>query len=81
MCIWGRSSVWLERLPVTQKVTGSSPAVPAKSKKKVYLFLNIQCVIITKSHSSSSLDLEESLDLFFINSREAPRSTIPVRPA
>jgi hypothetical protein len=26
---WGRSSVWLERLPVTQEVEGSSPFGPA----------------------------------------------------
>ena len=26
----GRSSVWLERLPVTQKVAGSSPVGPAR---------------------------------------------------
>ena len=26
---WGCSSVWLERLPVTQEVAGSSPVTPA----------------------------------------------------
>ncbi len=26
---WGRSSAWLERLPVTQEVEGSSPFGPA----------------------------------------------------
>ena len=31
----GRSSVWLERLPVTQEVAGSSPVVPALF---VYIF-------------------------------------------
>jgi hypothetical protein len=27
----GRSSVWLERLPVTQEAAGSSPAAPANN--------------------------------------------------
>ena len=50
-CIWDRSSVWLERLPVTQEVAGSSPVGPGffkqdsrpracrpvKSKKYFYL--------------------------------------------
>ena len=27
--LWGRSSVWLERLPVTEKAAGSSPVAPA----------------------------------------------------
>ncbi len=31
--LWGRSSVWLERLPVTQEVEGSSPFGPATIPK------------------------------------------------
>ena len=31
--IWGRSSVWLERCPVTAEVAGSSPVVPAIHSK------------------------------------------------
>ena len=27
--IWGRSSVWIERRPVTPEVAGSNPVVPA----------------------------------------------------
>ena len=27
--LWGCSSVWLERLPVTQEAAGSSPVTPA----------------------------------------------------
>ena len=30
---WGRSSVWLERLPVTQEVASSSLVVPAIIRK------------------------------------------------
>ncbi len=28
--LWGCSSAWLERLPVTQEAAGSSPVTPAK---------------------------------------------------
>ena len=35
---WGRSSVWLERLPVTQEVASSSLVVPAIIKKIIYGF-------------------------------------------
>jgi hypothetical protein len=39
LVIWsyrGRSSAWLERLPVTQEVEGSSPFGPAKNQKCPY---------------------------------------------
>ena len=32
--VWGRSSVWLERCPVTAEVAGSSPVVPAIDSKR-----------------------------------------------
>ncbi len=31
--MWWRSSVWLERLPVTQEVEGSSPFVTATTER------------------------------------------------
>jgi hypothetical protein len=34
---WGRSSVWLERCPVTAEVAGSSPVVPAIQNKALKL--------------------------------------------
>ena len=37
--VWERSSVWLERMPVTHEVAGSSPVVPAiLLKKGQYLY-------------------------------------------
>ena len=39
---WGCSSVWLERLPVTQEAAGSSPVTPANTYKNMkYNLINI----------------------------------------
>ena len=36
--VWGRSSIGLERCPVTAEVAGSSPVAPANLKKHNSLF-------------------------------------------
>ena len=36
---WGCSSVWLERLPVTQEAAGSSPVTPAITLVNQYFFI------------------------------------------
>ena len=33
--VWGGSSVWLERFPVTEEVAGSSPVHPAKQAASI----------------------------------------------
>ena len=45
--LWGCSSAWLERLPVTQEAAGSSPVTPAKIMQILKLFLFLTLVIIT----------------------------------
>ncbi len=49
--VWERSSVWLERLPVTQEVAGSSPVVPAitlikKGVLRALFFINKEGIIV-----------------------------------
>jgi hypothetical protein len=45
---WGRSSVWLERFPVTEEVAGSSPVGPAIKAQlfyKNFSFLEVKNIL------------------------------------
>ncbi len=69
--IWGRSSVWLERLPVTQEVASSSLVDPAKRKLFLTSFFSFKPIIIVGTaiiSTKSSLKIPSSTKLLVPNS-------------
>ena len=63
---WGRSSVWLERLPVTEKAAGSSPVAPAPKIRYNYLMTNQEIAKILRNVAAAYTIRDEKKYFFQI---------------